>query len=420
MVEPGDDFEELGEDEPSGPLLPPDDRLWRHPSELFATGDRPFSNQVLAARRQWLAATPSRAGAGAAGLVGALLAAGVVLVGVHLTSWLTPQHHARPTSVSAGLYAAPTETTLPSVSAVGLAGFFDSLNAAIVKVRAVVGARQVMSDGVVISQSGDILVAARSIAGALSVSVMLSDGEELPASLLGSDSATGIAVLKIPEGNLSWLAFSTNHATPVNSFLVTAWKRQRLAMQLVSLVKRPARTGLDGGPSLLELCPGSLRLGRAPNGAALFDSSGQVIGFVTGHAGHRAVAVPGWLAIRVASQLVSNGHVSHGWLGIVGETTELSRKVLSAVESSSPGVLGSGHGLYRHGVRVLSVTSGSGAAAAGLRPGDVIEAVDGQPVPSMSDLQAALYLMSPSSSVDLEVVRGNRLSDVSVRLQAAA
>ena len=71
------------------PLLPPDDRLWRHPSELGQHG-QPVSAEALSARRSWMAATPSRAGAWSAGIVGAVLATGVVLVGGHLTHLLSP------------------------------------------------------------------------------------------------------------------------------------------------------------------------------------------------------------------------------------------------------------------------------------------------------------------------------------------
>lgn len=416
MVQPGDNFDDLGDDEPFSPLLPPEDRLWRHPSELSGAIGEPPIEQVMAARSRWLDNTPSRAGAGAAGLVGAVLAAGVVLVGVHLTSWLTP--HPKTAAVGAQLdYTTPS--TLPPIKAVGLAGFFNSLNAAIVKVRAVVGPDPVLSDGVVISQNGYVLVAARSIAGAMSVSVLLSDGEELPATVVGTDRSTGLAVLRIPEPNLTWLSFSPSSRSPVGSFLVSAWKSRKLAMELVSLSRAPSAASIDGGPLLLERCPASLHLGRAPDGAAIFDSAGQVIGFVTAHADGHALAIPGWLAVRVADALIAVGHVAHGWLGIVGRTTALSGNVLQSIRSLQPGVVASGSSLSSHGVRVMSVSANSAAARAGLREGDVIEAVDGRPVPSMGALRAVLYLMSPGSSVNLEVVRGNRLTDMSVRLQAA-
>ena len=89
MVEPGDDFDDVHEDEAAGPLLPPDDRLWRHPSELGQNGQQ-VSAEALSARRSWMASTPSRAGAWSAGIVGAVLATGVVLVGGHLTHLLSP------------------------------------------------------------------------------------------------------------------------------------------------------------------------------------------------------------------------------------------------------------------------------------------------------------------------------------------
>ena len=83
MVEPADDFDDarddVSDDDWGAPLLPPDDRLWRHPSELGSNA-MPISAEALSARRSWMASTPSRAGAWSAGIVGALLATGVVLI----------------------------------------------------------------------------------------------------------------------------------------------------------------------------------------------------------------------------------------------------------------------------------------------------------------------------------------------------
>src|ERR1035437_3540725 len=80
VVEPEDDFDDAhdeGRDDDWGtPPLPPDDRLWRHPSELGAH-TLPISAEALSARRSWMATTPTRAGAWSAGIVGALLATGV-------------------------------------------------------------------------------------------------------------------------------------------------------------------------------------------------------------------------------------------------------------------------------------------------------------------------------------------------------
>src|SRR6202162_147754 len=89
VVAPGDDFDDIPEDTLAGPLLPPEDRLWRHPSELGQSGQS-VRAEALSARRSWMAATPSRAGAWSAGAVRAEIATGVVLVGGHLTPLLSP------------------------------------------------------------------------------------------------------------------------------------------------------------------------------------------------------------------------------------------------------------------------------------------------------------------------------------------
>ena len=79
--------ESFDDDDGASPLLPPEDRIWRHPSEI-ASQPPALVAEVSAARERWLSRTPTRSGAWSAGVVGAVLATGVVLVGTHLTVWL--------------------------------------------------------------------------------------------------------------------------------------------------------------------------------------------------------------------------------------------------------------------------------------------------------------------------------------------
>ncbi|MHB1988242.1 MAG: S1C family serine protease [Acidimicrobiales bacterium] len=427
MVEPGNNFDDYHDEEPHRPLLPPEDRLWRHPSEMgSSTGVLPV-DQVLAARRRWLASTPSRAGAGTAGLVGALLATGVVLIGTHLTSWLTPHrvaasqpNHTLPLLGS----AITTVSTTPALQAAGLSPVLSSVGAALVRVRAFSSRGSAGADGVIISPNGYVVAPSSVVSGASSVSVLRSDGEQLIARVLGNDSAVGIAVLKIEGSGLPWIELSPARTGLANAFTLLAWRSQSLEMALANTSVSPARTSLANGPALLELCPPSLHLSSAPNGALIIDAKGEISGIVASHRDHQVIATPGWLAARIAADLIADGRVTHGWLGIKGRATRIATPLTTDKTSSTVSSLarvtpinGTGD---ETGVQVMAVEPKSAASKAGLRPGDVIEAVDGQRVSTMAGLQGILYLMTPSTPVHLEIVRAGRMSEMSARLQAAA
>lgn len=414
MVEPGDDFDDAS-DEPRRPLLPPDDRLWRHPSEL---SQRPLASdgELLAARGRWLASTPSRAGAGAAGLVGALLATGVVLLGTHLTSWLTPAH---PT---VRLQSSSTATTLASIPPqIGsLTPMISSIAAALVRVRVVRDSQTEEVDGTFIDPNGYVMTAASAVQGATSVSVIRPDNEELIATVRGTDPETGLAVLKVDndgDSSYPWLELSPSHSDPVGALTLAAWwwpGARSFAYCIAPLSSSPTTTSMGDGPALLQLWGTSLGLDDDPVGSVVTNGSGQVLGMVTAHTGKAAVVTPGWLLGRISAYLMADGRVMHGWLGIEGTAAPLP--------PSQPASAGNGTKASPNraatAVRIVDVMPDSAASKAGLSAGEMIEAVNGQPVSSMADLQAMLYLMPPRTSVRLQVLTSGGQSEVSARLQS--
>lgn len=422
MAEHGGEFEDWHEDEPRSPLLPPEDRIWRHPSELSgAVLDGPEA-QILAARRRWMASTPTRAGAGTAGIVGALLATGVVLIGTHLSAWLT-----RPAaSASAQTNAMRTvidvsTTTAPALRTNALDAAAEHVQQSLVQVTAVHGRTTTTGDGAVLSSNGYVVVPAAVVAGATTISVVLGGGEELIARLSGADPTTGLAILHVAATGLHALPVSPVRSLPVDSLVLVAWRQGRFNMEVAPVAAAPVPASLSAGPALLETYPASLGIARAPIGTLLIDAKGAISGMVVLDRHHRAVAAPGWVIGRITSYLISYGKVEHGWLGIVGRVgsapvTKLESKTFASRRPSLVRL----SGREATGVEVVTVVHGSAAARAGLRSGDLIESVDGQPVTSMSGLQAMLYLMAPATSVRIEIVRGGRQTELRARLARAA
>lgn len=412
MVEPGDDFDDIHEDALAGPLLPPEDRLWRHPSELGQHG-QPVSAEALSARRSWMAATPSRAGAWSAGIVGAVLATGVVLVGGHLTHLLSP-----PARVSSPALQAHSSLKAVTTSTIATPGATDGVNTtttivvrepALTKLASrIANAMPIVLDGdesgvgVVVNSKGFVLVPASLVADAEDISVFI-DSEHLVATLVGVDPGTGLAVVRVHAmDKLATASFFPDTAIGSGTFVALVWVDQdgtHTCLGTIDELNVPLAAP-SGSPPLLD----SLRvLEPVPvtaEGGVIIDGDGHLIGMVTNVAGEALMATPGWLADVVSRDLISNGRVVHGWLGITGET----------VSTASTGTA----------VRVVAVKAHGAAADAGVKPGDVIEDLNGVPVRSMPDMMAALYSLPPDQSIVLNVLRGGHLWAARASLASAA
>src|SRR6266851_4576424 len=205
MVIGGDETGEFGDDErsDSAPLLPPDDRLWRHPSEI--AGDHSTMRlDATDVRNRWLEREPTRATAWTAGLVGALLATGIVLVGTHLATVLTKSPVAEQTAASSVIPASLPGTTVPVTISHGyglgaaLSGSILGLGRATVSIHAFRESIEVASLGVVLRPGGIVIAAASALEGASSILVEPPYGAtELVATIVASDPRTGLALLHV-------------------------------------------------------------------------------------------------------------------------------------------------------------------------------------------------------------------------------
>lgn len=389
-------FDERDEVDFFGPPLPPEDRLWRHPSELVAGSAQPGQAGHASVSRHRAAGffgtrQNTRAGALSAGLAGAMLATGLVLVGTHLAVALSGPGSG-PSSAQAG--SLPTTTaafhkmakidnnaasTSPPISN-GLREMAAEIGAATVLVTAYEGGRAVRGTGLVIGRSCLVVTSYALVKGAQSVMLTLSNGVNGAATVLGADPATGIAVLHCPATQLP--ALGTPSRLPVN------------AHELVALVVPSQTQKLDFG--FVNSAASSVTIGNSQlldeiltdipenvEGTALVGYDGQVVGLVVGAVGGTAVATPTWLAMAAARQIATTGKVESGVLGIRGTPATGEHA----------------------GVDVLSVTPRGAAWRAGIKSGDVIESVDGTPTVSMASLKARLHCLKPGTVVDITLVR---------------
>jgi S1-C subfamily serine protease len=256
--------------------------------------------------------------------------------------------------------------------------------------------------GVVMSSKGYVLVPDALITDRDDIGLFI-DGQLLPATLVGSDAGTGLAVVRVrATASMTAVRFVSGAETGYGAFVALVWVDasgphtcwgtvNQLDMRLSS--KQDSPPLLDGLQSFEA--PGSVA-----TGGVLLDGAGRLIGMITSVTGKALIATPGWLANVVSADIIANGRVVHGWLGISGETVALSQTQTA--------------------VKVVSVTPRSAAAKAGVKAGDLIESVNGEPTASMADMVAVLYSLPPNRSVKLDVSRRGHLWDTLARLTAAA
>lgn len=376
------DFDEFPDDEFSRPL-PPEDRLWRHPSELGAA-NMSLPLDPVAVRRRWLNQQPTRASAWTAGLVGAILATGLVALGTHLAGAFT----ARP--VPATTTALPAATS-GSPEAPHLAGLGPSLTASIGRVTAAVATIEAIRGGVetrclglVVRSDGMIVAPVAAVHGASTVLVTAPESVQEVAHVVAVDGRSGIAVLRVNGTSLPSVAFDASGSIDAHSLALAVGGNGGYALGAVQSLDVAAKVG---GTQLTDVLRTDIPAIDAPPGSALIDANGTVVGMVAGSLDGTAVAVPSWLAGPVVDQLVTSGTVGHGVLGIRGRTvTQLDFRPA--------------------GVELSAVTPGSAAGVAGLRAGDIVTSVDFQRVTSLVGLRGHLYGVAPGQQVLIGIERG--------------
>lgn len=384
-------FDEVGMDEGGLPLrgwVPPDDRLWLHPSEIAKQGTtRPAPSAPARpdARRSERRA-PAPAVAAAAAAVSLVL---VLLMGGALPGAVEAPASTASTSLANAIRMRPAPavaalTARLSHSLVGLVVDRHGTNA--------------MATAVAMAP-GDLLVTSVSaVNGATRVTAVTPGGHRLPAHLVGSDATSGVAVLRV-AARLTPAHFAGQLSPGELAMIDCLCASPSTASPSPTVtVARVDAVGVQPDGRLLDTIEAD-HVRQASWGTVLTDSTGAVKGILysrgDGHGARSDLFVPGWLASAVAQQLATSHQVVHGWLGVTGAGTS--------------GCTG--------GAVVERVLPG-GPAAQALHPGEVVVAVDGQPVCDWAELQASLYVMRPRQQVDLQVIGPQGPTTVAVALSA--
>ncbi len=261
---------------------------------------------------------------------------------------------------------------------------------------------------------GYILTNYHVIQDANKIQVTLNDGRELPATLVAGDEKTDVAVLKVPNANLTQLPLGQSKTLQVGDFVVAIGDPfgvgQAATFGIVSAMGRN-NLGIEGYEDFIQT-DASINPGNS--GGALLDMGGRLIGINTAILTHSngnvgvGFAIPIDMADAVAKQLIAHGSVSRGELGVVLQD-------LTPTLANAMGING-----VISGAVISDVKSGSAADAAGLKTGDVVAGLDGQPIQTSGQLRMEIGTKPPGTKIALKIVRNGENLTVSAVLRQPA
>jgi len=266
-----------------------------------------------------------------------------------------------------------------------------------------------IGSGVVVTRDGYILTNNHVVEGATQVKVSTSDRREFDAKVIGTDPRTDVAVLKINASNLSVLPISDSGRVQVGDLALAIGDPFGIGQTVtMGIVSATGRAGLNP-ENYEDFIQTDAAINPGNSGGALVNTNGELIGINTAiisrSGGNQGIgfAIPINMAREVMDQLVKSGKVTRGYIGAYLQpmTPELSRAF--KLQNSN-------------GTVITSLEAGGPAEKAGLKPGDVVTAVNGEPVVDSTALRLRVSRTAPGNTLKFTVQRPEGPSDISVTL----
>jgi serine protease Do len=254
-----------------------------------------------------------------------------------------------------------------------------------------------LGSGFIINPGGYIVTNHHVVEGAGQVRVKLGDGRELPAKVVGRDSRTDLALLKVEATGLPVVALGDSAALQVGEPVMAVGNPFGLAQTVTTGIVSATGRAIGAGP-YDDFIQTDASINPGNSGGPLVNTRGQVVGInaaifsQSGGSVGIGFAIPVNLAKTVVSQLASAGRVERGWLGV-------------SIQEMTP-ALAQGLGLEGgKGALVAQVTEGSPAARAGLQQGDLIVELDGRAVTRTEDLPRLVADLPVGRQVPIKLLR---------------
>ena len=287
-------------------------------------------------------------------------------------------------------------------------------------------AQQAQGSGWVYDAEGHVITNQHVVEGASSVRVRLEDGESYPATVVGADPSTDLAVIKVdaPSDRLVPLELGDSDALEVGAGVVAIGSpfglEGSVTSGIVSALHREMRS--PNGFSINDSIQTDAAINHGNSGGPLLDLEGKVVGvnaqIESDSGGNDGVgfAIPAATVATIATQLIENGSVEHAYLGVTLQ--EIPADVADQLDGTA-------------GAAVAEVRPGTPAQQAGLKAatgektvdgtpyptgGDIVTAADGQEITTSDQLQKAVDAKKPGDTMELTVVRDGKTRTVTVTL----
>ena len=269
---------------------------------------------------------------------------------------------------------------------------------------------QSLGSGVIVSPDGTILTNNHVIDGASDIKVFLSDKREFKAKLIGTDPKTDIAVLKIDATNLPTLPLGDSNQLQVGDLIFAIGDPfgvgETATMGIVSATGR-GNLGIENYEDFIQT---DAAINPGNSGGAMIDIHGNLVGINTAILSHGAggnegvgFAIPVSMVKPVMDQIMTHGKVVRGYLGV--HIQDVTPELATAFGLKQGG-----------GVLIGDVSPDAPAARAGLKKGDVILQINGQPIDARNQLQVQIAQMAPGTPVKLQIWRNGATQNVSLNL----
>ncbi len=255
-----------------------------------------------------------------------------------------------------------------------------------------------LGSGVIVSPNGYILTNQHVVEAADEIQVALANGKTLPARVVGADPETDLAVLKIDTGDLPAITFAQADSLKVGDWVLAVGNPfgvgQTVTAGIVSALGR-THLGINTFENFIQT---DAAINPGNSGGALVDAAGNLVGVNsaiysrTGGSQGIGFAIPVSIARQVMEQIIKEGSVTRGWVGI--EVQDLTPELAESFNLANV-----------QGALIAGVLKGGPADAGGIRPGDILVAVNGKTVTDSASLLNLIAALKPGDKTQLTVSR---------------
>jgi serine protease Do len=268
-----------------------------------------------------------------------------------------------------------------------------------------------LGTGMLIDGQGNILTNNHVVAGATEINVLLADGKSYPAKLVGTDSKTDLAVIRIKtDEKLPAVTFGDSDKMEVGDWVVAIGHPRGLDQTVTQgIISAKHRRGVLDPSTYQDYLQTDAAINPGNSGGPLINLDGQVIGvnaaIATQSGGFEGIgfAIPSNMAIHVAHALIDHGKVVRGWLGV-------------SINDPTPAQVKSMHLKDGRGALVADVVPDSPAANAGLKKNDLVVIYDGRKIVDSATLQSGVGDTAIGKKVNLTVLRDGKSIDLKVTI----